>query len=292
MLLGGDLVNMERKKYIDFHTHTFYSDGAGTPELNVQLARLKGLDFVAITDHDKTTGYEAARKMGEKWGIQVIPGVEISTNIYHILGLGVDIRKPSFVDFINFSNEQQRKVCIARTEVLKNKGVPITLDKILRIYPDSRLGKMNIWYTMTQDKECRDFFLTKEQRPLTKKLYEKYLRNAQGKEEVVDKNTSITAPEAIKQIHNAGGIAIIAHPFKEVKQLSELDELVRQGLDGLEVQPGFNGENEMARKYAQEHNLPLTYGSDYHGGLFGRQMLEIGGDNILDERIAEMLAIK
>ena len=283
---------MERQKYIDFHTHTFYSDGLGTPEMNVRMARIKGLDVMAITDHDKTDGYEEARMTGKKWGIQVIPGVEISTDIYHILGLGIDPKEPEFIKFLEKSNNEQRNVCIGRIGCLQAKGVPITLEKVVRVCPTSRLGKFNILYTMLQDQECGDFFMRTEGKKLTKKLYERYLKNEAGKEEVVDKNTSITAPEAIRQIHNAGGIAIIAHPFKEVKRLSELDELVRVGLDGLEVQPGFNGENEMAKKYAQEHNLPLTYGSDYHGGLFGRQMLEIGGDNILDERIAAALWIK
>ncbi len=282
---------MTTKKYIDFHTHTYYSDGIGTPEMSVRMARIKGLDFVAITDHDKTDGYEEALIAGKEWGIKVIPGVEVSTDVYHILGLGVNPENPELIKFLEKSNSEQRNVCIARINYLQSKGVPITLEKVVRTCPVSRLGKFNILYTMLRDSDCRDFFVRQEGRKLTKKLYEKYLRNQDGKEEVVDKNTSITAPEAIKQIHNAGGIAIIAHPFKEVKELSELDRLIEAGLDGLEIQPGFNGENDMARKYAAEHNLPLTYGSDYHGGLFGRQMLEMDGDNILDERIARALRI-
>ena len=90
-------IKMERKKYIDFHTHTYYSDGIGTPELNVRIARMNGIDILAITDHDKTDGYEEARQAGERWQVKIIPGVEVSTDKCHILGLGLDIYKPEFV---------------------------------------------------------------------------------------------------------------------------------------------------------------------------------------------------
>ena len=280
---------MERKKYMDLHTHTFYSDGIGTPELNVRTARIQGIELLAITDHDKTEGYEEARIAGEKMQVQVIPGVEVSTDKYHILGLGININNPGFIDFLNFSAEEQKKVCIKRIECLQAKGVPINLEKVMSLFPKSRLGKMNVQYAMIQDKECQEYFLKKEGQILTPEIYNKYLLNLDGKW-VEDKMTTITPERAIKEIHAAGGIAIIAHPNKDITDMLEMDELVKLGIDGLEIQPAFNGKTEPFKKYAEERNLLITFGSDYHGGVFGRTFLG-RGENVLYPRLVEALKL-
>lgn len=277
-------------KYIDLHTHTFYSDGIGTPEINVKNARINGIEILAISDHDKTDGYEEARTWGEKLQVQIIPGTEISTDKYHILGLGIDPNNPNFVNFLNYSAEQQRQVCAKRIDGLREKGVPISLEKVLGVYPKSRLGKMNVWYTMMQDKECQDYFTKHEGKILDYELYNKYLRNTKGKF-VEDKMTAITAERAINEIHAAGGIAIIAHPNKDIINMTEMDELLRLGIDGVEVQPAYRAEAEPFRKFAEEHNLLITWGSDYHGGLFGRRLLD-QGENILTDKLAKALRIK
>jgi predicted metal-dependent phosphoesterase TrpH len=276
---------METKKYIDLHTHTFYSDGITTPELSVKAAAINGLDILAITDHDKTGGYEEARKAGEKWNVKIIPGTEVSTDKYHILGLALDINNPNFVNFLKEAAQEQKKVCIRRVNGLRASGVPITLEKIIPIFPDSRLGKMNIWYAMMQDKECQDYFMEKEKQKLTYELYNKYLKDQNGKW-IVDKLTNITPERTIKEIHNAGGIAILAHPPLDVKSPEGLEVLLEQGIDGIEVQPRNNGRNQPFIDFAKKNNLLITYGSDYHGGLFGRIMLDNHGENILDERLA------
>jgi len=281
---------MERKRYIDLHTHTFYSDGIGTPELNVKLARLQGIELLAITDHDKTTGYEEARIAGEKWQVQIIPGTEISTDKYHILGLGIDVNYPNFIKFLNYSDEEQVKICIKRIDNLRSRGVPITFDKVIGAFPKSRLGKMNIMYTLAADKECQEYFMKKDGAILGLELYNNYLRDIEGRY-IDDKTTSINSERAIREIHAAGGIAVIAHPFKDVKDMVEMDELLKLGIDGLEIQPNFNGQNEPFRKYAREHNLLVTYGSDYHGGVFEREMLDNHGENFLNEDLARALKL-
>jgi predicted metal-dependent phosphoesterase TrpH len=286
--------NTQRQRYIDFHTHTFYSDGIGTPDFNVRLARLSALDYLAITDHDKIDGYYEAKATGEKWQLQVIPGVEVSTDKYHILGLGINPEDIGFLEFLAKSAEQQRKVCEARMAFLQGKGIPITLEKLLRRFPDSRLGKMNILYTMVEDRECQEYFMRTYGRLPNNILYKQILKTQgekEGGKEVVDKDTSITAKIAIEAIHSAGGLAFIAHPYFEVKSMEEMDVLLEYGLDGLEIQPKDNGRNEPFREYAKQHNLLVTYGSDWHGGIFGRMMLDTNGENILSERLAEALKI-
>ena len=278
---------METKKYLDFHMHTYYSDGIATPTDAVKTARFNDLDYIAITDHDNLRGIEEAIQAGKKYEVEVIPGVEITTNKYHILGLGVNTDK-DFWQYIQFSAEEQRKVCKRKVETLQRKGVPINMKKIETLFPKSRLGKMNILYTMAQDEECRKYFKQTYGRKIDTRFYGELI---QGKR-ISDKETLITAKEAIKQIHNAGGLAFIAHPFKDIGLLEELDILLTEGLEGVEIQPNFNGKNDIIRKYALEKNILVTYGSDWHGGLFGRNMLTTGGENIMDEKLRRALKLE
>ena len=75
---------------VDLHIHTVYSDGTFTPEEVVKLAKEKGLIAISITDHDSVAGIEEALKAGERWELEVVPGVEMSTDVgedeIHILG--------------------------------------------------------------------------------------------------------------------------------------------------------------------------------------------------------------
>jgi len=283
---------MERKKYIDFHMHTEFSDGVSTPEHLARVAALNELDIIALTDHDKIDGYERCSREGEKWGLKVIPGVEVSTDKYHILGLGIDTNSDRLRKFLAYSAAQQREVTIKRVDFLAKQGIPITLQKLEEAFSYSRLGKCNLYMAMLQDIECRKFFENRGEK-LTDALYKQCLKNGK-EEEPVDKNTSVTPAIAIQEIHEAGGLAIIAHPFKDVKDMTEMDELRKLGLDGLEIQLNYNGRNEPFRKYAEEHGLLITFGSDYHAGLFGRTMFDgkSDGQNLLYTKLAKALKLE
>lgn len=280
------------KKYIDFHLHTYFSDGILGPEEAVRTARLNDLDYFIITDHDTTAGVERARVEARKYGMTVTAGVEVSTNKYHILGLRIDEKNEDFQEFLKKSREAQRKVCERKVNYLQGRGVPITMEKVERAFPQSRLGKGNIWFTMTQDKECQEFFRKTENSPITYALYCSYIKGSPGTA-LEDTNTAITPEEAIRQIHKADGLALIAHPFKQIKSLEELDVLRSQGLDGLEVQPTFKGRNNETRAYAEKNNLLITYGSDWHGGIFGRGFLtNLTVENVLSKKLAEALGLE
>lgn len=281
-----DKNNME--KHIDFHTHTMYSDGLQTTEELIKTARFNGIDYLAITDHDNVRAYRSARELGKKWGVEIVPGVEISTDKYHILGLGIDPGAETLKEFLVLSEIAQRKVCERRVNGLQAQGIPITLEKVIKYCPESRLGKMNIWYTMAQDEKCKKFFRDQGILALGLDRYGSYLKK---NPEVSDHDTNIFPGEAIRQIHLAGGKAFIAHPFKDIESLTELDELKKLGLDGLEVQPNYNGRNKETREYALKNNLLITYGSDFHGAVFNRAMLTDEGENVLDARLAEALGI-
>lgn len=261
-------------KHVDLHTHTRYSDGTSDPRQVVMDAALKGLEAIAITDHDITSGIPEAQDEAREFGIEVVPGVEVSTTKYHILGYGFDIENPVLQDMLRESREYQTETVKKRIEILQSAGIPITYEKVLAAYPHSRLGKMNIIYTMIRDPEC----IAKLGRLSGDEIFETYL--AKGKIGAhVDGQKSIKSRDAINTIHAAGGIAIVAHPFKQAKEASELDRMIDRGIDGIEIQPNYNGRNEPFIEYARQHGLMTTYGSDYHGVVFAhRPMLSNKGN--------------
>ncbi len=274
-------------KYIDLHTHTFYSDGLYTPTILVQSLALNGIDVISKTDHDTLRGWEETKQEADKWGIIAIPGVELSTTNYHILGYGFDTDDVDFKNFVDYSMELQRENCIRRVEALSSCGIPISIEKIQRDFPYSRLGKMNLFMTMLKDPDCRRFLKGMFGNLLPKEIMRILLgpdSHILGKYHSVD----ISPKQAIEAIHSAGGIAILAHPARDIKNIKDLDELVEQGIDGLEISVNFYNLYPPYEEYAKEHGLLITYGSDYHDAtmeryLLGRKM------NVLSPELEERL---
>lgn len=255
-------------KYIDLHTHTHYSDGTTSPAQNAKDAALIGLDAIAITDHDTVKGVKEATDEGEKWGLKVIPGVEVSTTKCHMLGYMINPKDSGLQDMLLHIGRVHDKITQNRLKEIQAKtGLPITYKKIRTYFPDARLGKYNIVIGILRDAECQKI-TGKMPAQAVYNQYVKVFGSGQVKELLP------TPKEAIRVINNAGGLAVVAHPFLDFDEPSQLEELVGAGLFGVEVQPNFGSSNDEYVKFAKEHNLQLTYGSDYHGPSFhARPML-------------------
>ena len=139
--------------YMDLHIHTTYSDGTDPPQQGIIGSALRGLELVAIADHDSTFGYKEAKEEADKWGIKLLTGVEISTKNYHILGYNFDINNKKLQNLLELSRENQLDTTRKRIERISSYGIPLTFDKVNNFYPhSSRLGKGNITLTMLKDK--------------------------------------------------------------------------------------------------------------------------------------------
>lgn len=284
----------QEKRYIDLHTHTNYSDGVGVnPKLNVRMALLNGIDVLAITDHDHYIGYFKAKEEAEKFGIILLPGTEITTPKYHLLALNFDPFNKRFLDFLSYSRDLQREKSELRVQRLQEHGIPITIEKVVQRFPESRLGKYNVFVAMVEDFECRKFVENEcfDLRGLYKRF--QYYMNRNGiSGELPD--IGVSEIDAITAVHEAGGLIGPAHFPKDAKALSELDSLVALGIDFLEVQPNqvdksYKSINyEDIKKYAIIKNIPLSYGSDWHGPTFLRPFLE-PNENVLSEDLEELL---
>ena len=286
-------------KYIDLHTHTFYSDGIDSPAGLVKAVKLRGIEILAKTDHDTIAGYEEAKGEAEKWGIKLISGAEFTAKKYHILGLNFDTKNKKILELLEKSKNLQREACRQRTDILENYGVPISLKKVENYFPKSRVGKYNILMAMLIDKECRSWLYEKHGNASPDEIRDFYITK-KGIAAKLENRPALENEEIIKTIHEAKGIAIFAHPLKDINafsytlkdadNLSELDAMKEIGIDGLEIQPSFYSEKDsLIEKYAKDNNLLITYGSDYHGPNFNRPLLG-RGMNKVNSRLEEILS--
>ncbi len=271
--------------FVDLHIHTYYSDGTDSPEQQVDVAKDKRLDMIAIADHDNLDGYFEAIEPARKAGIGLVSGVEITTIQHHLLALDFDPYDPDFLRFVKRSKDIQRELCGERVKLLAAYGVPITLEKVEERFPHSTLTKYSTSQTMTDDPECRRYLLENHEpeKDGTIKIRSvlSYYLSAGGIAGMVEKKKKIVLKnginieenrwvewkEAISAVHKAGGLAFIAHPALGADNPKDILDLLA-GVDGIEVQPQFWEKYVPFIKYAECRGLLVSYGSDDHGKAF------------------------
>jgi predicted metal-dependent phosphoesterase TrpH len=269
-------------KHVDLHLHTFYSDGLDSPAQVTKAAKLKGLDMIAICDHDNLRGYYSALREADRWGIELVPGVEISTIQHHLLALNFNPKNNRFIKFVQHSQNIQKEVSRLRVEKLEAHGIPINFDKVKRAFPNSSIGKYTILMTMLSDKDCRKYFEKNHKQADFGDLFRMYLSYT-GIAGHVERKEFVDWNQAVEEVHKADGLAVIAHPSTKAGHPSEMPELLKE-MDGVEVQPFYERKSRPFKDYAQAKGLFLTYGSDYHGSAFGSVILS-RNDNFIDESV-------
>jgi 3',5'-nucleoside bisphosphate phosphatase len=248
---------------IDLHTHSNRSDGTDTPTKLIENAKAAGLDVVALTDHDTTVGWEEAEQAAERVGIQLVKGIEVSTELehrsIHLLGYGIDPDDPPLV-------EQLAKVIEGRTGRVpkfvarfRAIGIDVTEEEILAKVGDAdAVGRPHL----------ADVLVDKGVVATRDEAFVEYL--SPGKPGYVGRY-SIPTDEAIRLVKAAGGKAVLAHPWSrgsdKVTTADRIAELVEAGLDGIEVYHHDHGpeQREGLLRIARKHDLVVTGSSDYHG---------------------------
>ena len=245
------------KRKIDLHSHTNYSDGYYSPEELVHKAKIAGIDTLGITDHDSVNAIEKATEVGRELGIEIIPGVEISSDLrgaeVHILGYFIDITNKELEHYLKFFREE-RVIRAARiVSKLNNLGLQITLDDVLNQANNSAIGRPHIAQAMLEKKLVNSYF----------EAFNKYIKNGGP---AYERKVHLSPQSAFKIIADAGGLSFIAHPGKMPESL--MKELIDAGADGIEViHPSHS--KELIRFYrgiVNEYFLLESGGSDYHGG--------------------------
>ncbi len=260
----------------DLHTHTNFSDGSFSPEELVAAAKKIGLHYLGITDHDTVDGVRHLYENGlyPVRGVNIIPGVELSANHptrdIHIVGYNVDIYNEALLDMIDKIIEARWARFSEIIEILQTKKYPIREADVLKIAGTSRsIGRAHIARTLVKVGAFKT----------VREAFDKML--GKGCPAYVPRYLP-EVDEVIDVIHQAGGIATLAHP-----KLVGDDELVEElcaKLDGLEVYYPCHKPEDTQHYFflAKRYNLLITGGSDFHG-TSSRFVKNLGDFTISDE---------
>jgi len=248
---------------IDFHTHSNASDGTFSPSEIIELAEKINLTAVALTDHDTVSGIPEFLEKAETSNVIGIPGVEIAVTWnykeLHFLGLWIDHNNIELKNLLSEirSNRDQRNVKII--EKLNGIGYNITIGELKEVAHGESIGRPHIASILVK----KGYFKSNQD------VFSSCL--ARGGTGYVSR--ILPDPKtALDVIHNAGGIALWAHPVhrnhsKTKDLLSNIKYFKSLGLDGIEAYYSEFSVNQhnMLLKYSEDLNLVISGGSDFHG---------------------------
>ena len=259
------------RKLVDLHVHSNISDGTLSPKEVVKHASEMGVAVMALTDHDTIGGIAEALKAAAEYGVELIPGIEISAGFrdrdVHILGYFIDINNNEFLKVLETAwvKREERNLKIA--EKFLQFDISLDLEAIKKISGSSVITRAHFARWLVDNGYCRS----------NSEVFEKYLGN-DGPCYVP--RDYMTRETAVKAILTAGGIPVLAHPMLYGLNSCEVDALVGElkemGLMGIETYYSSNMgmDEQIVKGLAAKYGLIMTGGSDYHGD--NKPGLEIG----------------
>ncbi len=271
----------------DLHCHTKLSDGSLGIEDLITLAKKRGIEAIAITDHDCLAGTVRGKIIGDRFGVQVIPGVELSATDsktgkkVHLLCYLSDA--PDRLEGLCHRNSLARKKAAHYMMLQVAKRYPVAAELIVKCATGStNIYKQHIMQALMECGFSRDIY-----GEMYHKLFDK-----DSPESVLVTPKYPDIEEVLTAIHDAGGIAVLAHPYF-FDNLDSLPRLIENGLDGIEVwHPCATEEQqEELKKIATKNKLLMTGGTDFHG-LYNLDPVSIGDVLTPDDAMAKLLGYK
>lgn len=254
-------------KKIDLHVHTNFSDGLLTPKEVLEMAKKNNVQIMAITDHDTFAGYEEVKDIAKNYGVELIPGVEISSqhkNVdVHVLGYYPDIDNEALskeLYKIQHGRFDRAKKILKKLDDL---DLPLSLEKIIALAGKNNLiGRPHIARAMIELGYVRN----------KNEAFDRYL--GEGCKAYCPK-PSPSPKEVIKLIKDAGGIAVLAHP-QTLGSDDLINDVIEMGIDGLEVFYAKSSYQTTTHldEMAQQNGLIRTGGTDFHGEGFDEEIFE------------------
>jgi 3',5'-nucleoside bisphosphate phosphatase len=251
--------------YADLHLHSHFSDGTFAPEEIAAHAQRHGLRAIALTDHDTVEGCGRTADACALAGVEFIIGTELTAehngNELHILAYLVDPQNAKLIaEIAKFQRVRQERIreMVARINEL---NIPLRTDDVFALANCRSPGRPHVARALVKAKLCGTL----------DEAFERFLKK--GRPAWVPK-AKMSALEAIELIHQAGGLAVMAHPGLNRTDES-IPDLVLAGLDGIEC---FHTKHNAAtaeryQRIAREHGLLITGGSDCHGLSKGKPLI-------------------
>lgn len=271
----------------DLHCHTKLSDGSVGLEDLIAIAKKSNIDTIAVTDHDCLAGIVRAGIIGKRVGVHVISGVELSSFD------SATNKKVHLLCYLADSPDRLEGLC-RRTSLARKRAAQIMVLKVASRFPVSAefimkqaTGSTNIYKQHIMRALMDAGYTTEIFGDLFTALFSKSSPN------------NISCPikypeteEVLHEIHEAGGIAILAHPG-HYDNYDCIDRLVEAGLDGLEVWHPRHTEEDVERltKIATKNKLLMTGGSDYHG-MYNSIPVCVGAVTTPQEHLDKLLSYK
>jgi predicted metal-dependent phosphoesterase TrpH len=253
---------------IDLHTHTTASDGTDSPTQLIDKAINRGINILAITDHDTTRGWDEAKTAllnhPSKSEMRLVLGSEISCQdengiSIHMLGLLFDPEYQPLFEVLERTRENRHSRMERIIARLNEAGIEITSDEVnAQRKGDATLGRPHLADALV----ARGHVASRD---------EAFAALLHNKSKFYISHYSPSPIEAIELIKAAGGVAIIAHPLASQRgrtiSMDLFESLIAAGLDGIEVDHRDHSESEKSEllRFTIEHELIVTGSSDYHG---------------------------
>jgi predicted metal-dependent phosphoesterase TrpH len=246
---------------LDLHLHSTVSDGRLSPGDVVRLAHARGVQVMALTDHDSTDGLPEAERVGAELGVRVIPGIELSTDVpgasIHILGLFLDYRGVEFQAAVAQFRAARLMRAQQMVDALGALGAPISVERVFEIAGEGSVGRPHVAQALLEAGHIQSI----------EEAFERFIgRHGPAYFE----GFRLEPVSAIGLIHSVGGLAVWAHPVElDGRDWREfLGPLVEAGVDGLEAyySKDYGPDNpRLLLEACFVNDLVPTVGSDFHG---------------------------
>jgi len=264
---------------VDLHVHSHKScDGDFSPAELVGFARNFDMRAISIADHDTVAAYPEAVEAGREAGVEVIPGIEVTTLFggreFHLLLPFVDWKSPALGTIIEKQTECRMNEALERVERIRGIGFALSMENVREKTSGAPPLGVKIAQILLENPEneknaALEFFYRKENRPYAPYMfYKEYF--AEGKAAYVPKKF-VGLLDVLAVAGETGGVPVLAHPGAYFQQTTAEDARVlkERGLAGMEVYTFYHSAEQVAfyRGMAEELDLVPTAGSDFHGRI-------------------------
>ncbi len=275
----------------DLHCHTRLSNGSMGIEEIIALAKSKGIEKIAVTDHDTIAGIERAKIVGERNGVSVIPGVELSAfdeetgKCIHVLCYLPE--QPARLEGLCKHNSLVRGRATTMMCLKLAKKYPVTPELIKRCATGATaLFTQHFMHALMEVGAADSFY-----GDVYKELF-----TAESENNILVQPKYKSVEEVIEAIHMANGVAILAHPMRygtAEEAVTLINRFVKAGLDGIEVWHPSAQENDSDAlfQFAKKNKLLSTGGSSFRG-LYNKTLLSIGDYVTPDQQLKELTSFK